>query len=149
MHRVQLDRDGAQVELAGRFGGRLGVHGRVHVGHQAEPPGVVGDQRQQVLDRLDPGRLRAVLGEQQGDVDTLGLEQGVEPGRDRITVGAEHVTPRGILTEIDRPLHPRQRHRTQPGHVHMGVHYHHAVDHGGGYRSSRRSPARWARPDSI
>ena len=94
MHRVQLDRDGAEVELAGRFGGQRGVHGRVHVGHQAEPPWIVRDQRQQVLDRLDACRPRAVLGEQQGDVDAFGRQQGVEPGRDRIAVWAEHAAPR-------------------------------------------------------
>ena len=108
----------------------VGVHRRVHVGHQAEPPGIMRDQRQQVLDGLDPGRPRAVLGEQQRRVHAFGRQEGVEPGRDRIAVRAEHVAPRGVLTEIDRPLHPGGRHGVQPGHVHVGVGDCHAVDHG-------------------
>ena len=125
------------------------MHLRVHVGHQAEPARVVLDQRQQVLDRLDPGRPRAVLGEQQRDVDALGLQHGVEPGRDRVAVRAEHGLPAGVLAEVGRPLHPGRRHRAQPGHVHVGVGDRHAVDHEGYGQFRRRRPARWTRPDSM
>ena len=57
VYRVHLERDRAQVELAAGLGDRGGMQLRVDVGHEAEPGRVMREERQQVLDRLDPGRL--------------------------------------------------------------------------------------------
>src|SRR5262249_43837514 len=55
--------------------------------------GVWGVSGRRAAARLVPGGPRTVLGEQQGSVDTLGVEQGVEPGRDRVAVWAEYAAP--------------------------------------------------------
>ncbi|MFC4120517.1 hypothetical protein [Nonomuraea zeae] len=58
---MQLERRRAEVELAADLCGEREVQVRVDVGDRAEPGRVVLDDRQQVLERLRAGRLRAVL----------------------------------------------------------------------------------------
>ncbi len=75
---MDLERDGAEVELALELVRRRMMQVRVEVRDQAHAAGVVLDERQDVLDRLDPRHLRAVLGEHERDVDALLLEVRVE-----------------------------------------------------------------------
>jgi hypothetical protein len=128
VHRVQLDRHRAQGQLALQLLGDRVVEVGVEVGDQAEPPRVVLQQRQQVLDRLDAGHLRAVLAHQQGHVDALGLQEGVE------AVGADRSLPVVQLAQRvgigkRRPCGPGQLQRRQPGHVQVHVDQGQAVDH--------------------
>ena len=81
MHGVQLQRRCAEVELAGHLVRDREVQVRVDVGDRPEPLRVVLDDREQVLERLHAGRLRAVLAEEQRHVDPLGCEDLVEPLR--------------------------------------------------------------------
>src|SRR5262249_50098833 len=78
VHRVDLQRDGAEVKLALELLVNRVVQVRVDVGDDLDALRVARRERQHVLYRLDAGRLGAVLGHQQGDVDALGGQVVIE-----------------------------------------------------------------------
>ena len=89
VHRVDLARHRPQGQLAPQLSVHRVVQVRVDVGDRLHPPGCPGAQWQQVLNRLDAGHLRAVLGHEQRDVDPF---RG--PGRTPAAPGRESLTSR-------------------------------------------------------
>ncbi len=86
VHRVDLEGDRAECRLPGELAGGRIVKVRVEVGDRVKPRRVLLDQGEHVLDRLDAGHLRAVLGKQQYVVDALASEMLVKLGRQRRTI---------------------------------------------------------------
>ena len=78
VHGVDLESHCAEGQLALELVGHGMMQMWVEVGDQAHAAGVVLHERQDVLDGLDAGHLRAVLGEHEGDVDALLLEVSME-----------------------------------------------------------------------
>ena len=79
---VQLQPNGPQRYLPPQLVDERVVKVRVEVCHEAEAGGVVGENRDQVLDGLYAGRLRTVLAEQYGHVHALAVHIFVEALRD-------------------------------------------------------------------
>ena len=128
VHRVDLAGDRAEVELAGQLLLDRVVQVRVDVRDQPDPVGVRG-QREQVLDRLDPGHLGAVLGEQQRDVHALAGQVRVEPGRVDGAVGVVDRVEQPAVAEVLGPGPPGRLERRQPGRVQVHVDQRAAVQH--------------------
>src|SRR4029453_930639 len=100
--------------------------------------GVLRQQGEEVLDRLDPRHPRAVLAHQQGDVDALGFQVGVEAvGADRAGVGVQLVEG-DAAAEPERPASPVDLEGGAAGRVEMDVDQGDAVDHPAVPRSLKR-----------
>ena len=130
VHRVQLECRGAVVELAADLVSDREVQVRVDVGDRTEPPRVVLDDGQQVVEGLVAGGLGAVLAEEQRGVDALLLEERVEGSRLRSTVRVPEVVEDAGRAEVPRPLDPRGPDRAQHRDVDVGVDEEVAVEHG-------------------
>jgi hypothetical protein len=105
---VQLQPDGSQRDLPLQLVHERVVKVRVEVCHEAEAGGVVGENRNQVLDGLYAGRLRTVLAEQYGHVHALAVHKFVEALRDdRSTLVVE--LEQGGRPVAGRPAPPRLR----------------------------------------
>src|SRR5512132_315718 len=127
--RVQLDRGRAQGELAVQLLGDRVVQVRVEVGDRPEPARVALDHRQQVLDGLDPGDPGAVLAHQQGHVDALGLQVGVEAVGAQRSGRVVEVVEGDAAAELERPALPVDLEGGPPGRVQVDVDQGDAVDH--------------------
>src|SRR5215211_1931841 len=143
--RVQLDRGRAKGELAVQLVGDRVVQVGVEAGDGPEPARVVLDQGQEVLDGLDPGDPGAVLAHQQGDVDALGLQVGVEAvGTQRARLVVQ-VVEGDAPAELERPALPVDLEGGPPGRVQVDVDQRDAVDHptvrAGGTAAAPESPA--------
>jgi hypothetical protein len=129
VYGVQFAGDRAQVDLALQFFLDRIVQMRVDVGDQLDAPGVVPGQREHVLDGLYAGDTRAVLAEQQRDVDALFVEMGVEGGgvgrAVRVVDPPEDVLP----AEVVGPLLPSRLEAGQAGRVEVYVDQRHSVEH--------------------
>ena len=121
VHRVQLQSRRAEVELATQLLVDREVQVRVDVGHRPEPPRVLLHDRQQVLETLVAGGLRAVLAQQQRHVHTLGGEQLVERHGVGAAVGVPDAFHQPLGAEVASPLQPRRREAGQQRHVYVRV----------------------------
>ncbi|MGH9010814.1 MAG: hypothetical protein ACRDYF_13345 [Acidimicrobiia bacterium] len=123
---MELESHRPKGQLPVELGQERVVQVGVHVGQEPQARRVRRRDREEVLDRLDPGRQRAVLAEHDRHVDALGRQIGVERRGDDGAVGVveavHRIEARGPL--LDRHLQPGQA-----GGMEMGVDEGDAVDH--------------------
>jgi len=129
VHRVQLQRCCTEVELALQLAGDREVQMGVDVGDRPEAPGVVLDERQQIVELLIAGRLGAVFAEQQGDIHALLGEQRVKRLRARRALGRPDLLQHTGRAELARPGDPGGGQRRQDGDMDVRVDEQVAIEH--------------------
>ena len=102
----------------------------VEVGHEAETLGVVREDRDEVLDGLYAGGLRAVLAEEHGDVDALVREELVDDRGAGAALAVPGPLEQALGPELAGPVDPRSGERGEDGHVDVRVDEGVSVEHG-------------------